>query len=80
MIRAHFGLQKNPFAAESLTRAGGGGTYILRMPADWRPEKTARMRQDGWQVFHVNDWKETLAFAREFVRLHYNQERCNFPL
>jgi hypothetical protein len=57
-----------------LENAGGGGTYVLHMPADWENAKVQRMLADGWQVHSVQNWEDLVAFARAFSRAHYGKE------
>jgi hypothetical protein len=52
----------------SLDAARGGGTYVLHMQSGWSPEESQRMKNDGWGVHFVTDWKEMVEFAREFAK------------
>jgi hypothetical protein len=61
-------------ARTGLQNAGGGGTYVLHMPADWETEKVKRMVADGWQVHSVQSWEDLVAFAGAFSRAHYGKE------
>jgi hypothetical protein len=61
-------------AREAVARAGGGGTYVLHMPADWEAEKVARMKADSWQVHCVQDWADLVAFARAFSQANYGEK------
>ncbi|MBI2215341.1 MAG: VWA domain-containing protein [Acidobacteria bacterium] len=58
----------------SLDAARGGGTYVLHMDAKWSPHESQRMRDDGWGVHFVNDWKEMVEFAREFSRRTWERQ------
>jgi hypothetical protein len=67
-------------ARESLNRAGGGGTLLLNLPANW--EKAASQLQplqtivraraeQNWNVCVVANWQDLVTFAREFGRREY---------
>lgn len=67
-------------ARESLDRAGGGGTLLLNLPANW--EQTApqhaplraviRAREEqNWNVCSVTNWEALVTFARAFGRREY---------
>lgn len=58
-------------AREAVANAGGGGTYILNMPADWEKEKVARMHADGWRTHCVQNWEDLVVFARAFSQANY---------
>jgi hypothetical protein len=67
-------------SASALERAGGGGTFVLNLPANWDgigggkgPLSTIRRARDtqGWQVHRVATWEELIEFARQFSRLRY---------
>lgn len=66
-------------ARDAVAVAGGGGSYVLHMPADWEPDKVARMRADGWQVHHVQNLEDLVAFARAFSRAHYGEKGRRGP-
>ena len=66
----------------ALKQAGGGGTLVLNLWADW--EKTARQKPDsaygvllkardhyGWDLHNVPTLEGLLAFARAFSKRHY---------
>ncbi len=55
-------------AREALAAARGGGTFVLHMPMDWEPEKTERLREEGWRTHGVQAWEDIVPFAREFSR------------
>jgi hypothetical protein len=65
-------------AARSLARAGGGGTFVLNLPATWEEIRHGvygairRARDEqGWKVHPVATLDELVAFARWFSRLTY---------
>lgn len=58
-------------AAQSLKIAGGGGTFVLNMPAKYLKDKTDRLRGDGWNVHFVSTWEEMIEFARAFSKMKY---------
>jgi hypothetical protein len=67
-------------ARESLTRAGGGGTLLLNLPANWEkaasqmaPLRTVIRARDeeNWTVSVVSNWQDLVTFAREFGRREY---------
>jgi hypothetical protein len=62
-------------AAESLARAGGGGTFVLNLPAARQedPDLT-RARREGWHIHRVSSWENLLEFAREFSIRAYGDE------
>jgi hypothetical protein len=70
-------------AHESLNRAGGGGTLLLNLPANW--EKAASQRaplqavirardEQNWNVCCVANWEDLVTFARAFGRREYGSE------
>jgi hypothetical protein len=61
-------------AREAVAAAGGGAGYVLNMPPDWEAARVERMRADGWQVHHVQNVEDLVAFARAFSRAHYEGE------
>lgn len=68
-------------AREALARCGGGGTFVLQLPAAvlsdaWgQPTKQflARMRSDGWNVGLVDSMEQLVAFARQFSRQNFGR-------
>lgn len=62
-------------AKQALDFAGGGGTYVLRCPANTGAGDQARMRADGWDVFNIASYEELVAFAAAFARKVYQQEK-----
>ncbi|MGC8493663.1 MAG: VWA domain-containing protein [Syntrophobacteraceae bacterium] len=71
-------------AAMALSRARGGGTFVLNMPREW--ERRAKNREDyklirrardeqGWDVYPVADWEDLIEFARKFSLRHYGEEQ-----
>ncbi len=59
-------------AREALEIAGGGGTYVLNMSPDWGyKDEVKRMKDDGWKVHFVPDWKQLIAFTRAFSKEKY---------
>ena len=63
-------------ASAALTKARGGGTYVLHMSEEWSPDLVARMRKDGWTVHYVQDWEDIVAFARMFSETKYGEARA----
>jgi hypothetical protein len=67
-------------AATSLARAGGGGTLVLNIPQNWWSLRSLgdlrRAQKEGWNVHRVATWDDLLAFAREFSRRAYGEERA----
>jgi hypothetical protein len=69
-------------AAEAVQRAGGGGTFVLELPAYLRdhgwPQQTseylARMKAIGWTPCIVSSMEELVQFARQFSRQNYQRE------
>jgi hypothetical protein len=67
-------------AATALRQAGGGGTFVLNLPAAWEkaagPCADIRHARDeqGWQVYRVASLEELVEFARQFSRLRYGGE------
>jgi hypothetical protein len=56
----------------ALEAAGGGGTMVLNLPADWQSyPDLVKAHEQGWQIFRVQTWEDLLAFARAFSRTHY---------
>jgi hypothetical protein len=64
-------------AREAAVKARGGAGYVLNMPENWEAEGVARMKADGWDVHHVQNWEELLSFARVFSRAHYGEARVH---
>jgi hypothetical protein len=69
-------------SAMALSRAGGGGTFVLNLMADWDAARQAspifqsikRARDiQGWNVHRVASWDDLVVFAREFSRLRYGE-------
>jgi hypothetical protein len=68
-------------AASALKRAGGGGTLVLNLPADWEraafsPFSDIRRARDeqGWHVHRVASLEDLVEFARQFSRMRYGEE------
>jgi hypothetical protein len=70
-------------ARESLERAGGGGTLLLNLAANWEKRAAqypplravARARDaEKWNVHCVDSWEALVVFARAFSRLKYGGE------
>ncbi len=59
----------------SLDAARGGGTYILHMQPQSTDGQVSRMRNDGWDIVFVTEWKDILAFAREFAKKNYERAK-----
>jgi len=64
----------------ALSRARGGGTFVLNLPANWQPADARdpaygairRARDElGIDVQRVADWQELVLFARAFARKRY---------
>lgn len=66
-------------AAESLERAGGGGTMVLHMDPSYCSDGQAKLREQGWQVHCVRSEPEMIAFAAEFARQHYQDRSHPVP-
>lgn len=63
-------------AAESLVRAGGGGTLVLNLPAEWRRSaELVRAESEGWHIHRVSSWANLLEFARDFSHRAYDPDR-----
>lgn len=60
-------------AAESLERAGGGGTMVLHMSPQHCLEQQKRLQAQGWHVHCVSSEAEMVAFAAAFARQHYQE-------
>lgn len=66
-------------AATALTRARGGGTLVLNLPAQWEQNTKSpgpyqdikKAQRNGWAVHAVTSWEQLEAFAREFSRRKY---------
>ncbi len=68
--------------ATALRQAGGGGTLVLNLPAQWAgfpkgPYVDIRRGRDeqGWAVHAVATWLDLVAFAREFSRARYGASK-----
>ena len=70
-------------ARRALEVAGGGGSFVLNLPASWEDmrkyaafDTIAKARDDqGWQVHAVTGWQELVDFARDFSRMAYDLSR-----
>lgn len=62
-------------AAQSLERAGGGGTMVLHMSPGSCAEQQRRLREQGWNVHCVTSEADMVAFAAAFARQHYEERR-----
>src|SRR5262249_6960031 len=67
-------------AARALERAGGGGTFVLNLPARWEelqaragPYATLRRARDeqGWPIYRVASWEDLIEVARRFSQARY---------
>lgn len=58
-------------AARALQAAKGGGTFVLHMPESYASPEVRRLREQGWDVHHVNTQEELVGFARAFSRRLY---------
>jgi len=70
-------------AQQALARCGGGGTFVLQLPAAmlsarW-PQATQscldRLRNEGWNVSLVDSMEQLVAFARQFSQARYERKR-----
>jgi hypothetical protein len=60
---------------KALEQAGGGGTMVLNLNADWRADNNlVRAHEQGWQIFRVQSWEDLVSFARAFSQAHYGQK------
>jgi hypothetical protein len=57
-------------AQNALDIAGGGGTYVLHRVNSTYPE-IRQMKNDGWDVFGLDEWESLIEFARIFSRKQY---------
>ncbi len=55
-------------AERAVAKAGAGGTMVLHAEANSNPSQTEQLRGIGYDVFHVQNWEDVVAFAREFSR------------
>ena len=64
-------------ARMALAKAGGGGTMVLNLPANWetRVPELVRARSEGWSIAPVRTWEELVEFARRFSRMRYGESR-----
>ncbi len=62
-------------AWQALEKGQAGATFVLHMPRGWRDKDVERMKEIGWNVFRIYDWKELVAFARDFSRQIYVEGR-----
>ncbi len=76
--RDEYGHSGWDIAAAALARAGGGGTLVLNIPADWERalngpcQMIQRARDEqGWHVHRVATLDELVEFARQFSRRRY---------
>lgn len=58
-------------AARALQAAKGGGTFVLHLPESYASPEVRRLRDQGWDVHHVNTQEELVGFARAFSRRLY---------
>lgn len=58
-------------SATALSRAGGGGTFVLNLFGDNAIIQRAQKDQ-GWQLYRITKWEELVDFAREFSRRKFN--------
>jgi hypothetical protein len=70
-------------ARESLSRCGGGATFVLQLPESllstaWRKranDYVSRMRQENWNVSLVDSLEQLVAFARQFSRTNFESKK-----
>jgi hypothetical protein len=60
-------------ARMALVQARGGGTYVLHMHRSTAQAEVEHMKHDGWDVHHVHEWSDILAFARAFAAKTYKE-------
>ena len=69
-------------SARALAAAGGGGSMALQLGADWETRQKGyavaayraiqrAKREQGWDVFAIEQLDDLLEFARSFARRHY---------
>ena len=75
-------------AARALRVGGAGGTMALNLPTEWDRggrggwnapayEALRRARKEqGWEIYAIAQFEDLLAFARDFSRRHYANERA----
>lgn len=63
--------------AQEARKRAGSGSYILHDPAKYARNnpRVERMKQEGWEVYFLEDWEHLIDFAREFSRRHYQMVR-----
>ena len=62
-------------AWQAIEQGRAGATFVLHMPPRWKDADVERMKEIGWQVFRIYDWQELVAFARDFSRKIYVEDR-----
>jgi hypothetical protein len=63
-------------AEDAVERAGGGGTFVLEIPAGHYNAQMERLRKIGWDVHRLNSQADLLAFARAFSRAKYGNRNA----
>ncbi len=59
-------------AALALEKAGAGGTMALNLFTGWEKNSALQFaKSQGWKIFPVRDWRELIAFSKEFAGRHY---------
>jgi hypothetical protein len=61
-------------ARAAVAAARGGGTFVLHMRPDWEPQKTGRLRADGWAVHCVLAWEDVVALARTLAHARWGDD------
>jgi hypothetical protein len=66
---------------QAMQKAGGGGTLVLNIRADWEKHATGeyakilRARDTlGWDVYPIARWDDLTEFARAFAKRHYHPQ------
>ena len=60
-------------AEKALTRAGGGGTFVLHSRPGYSAGGVSRLEKMGWTIHYVTREEELVAFARAFSRKFYER-------
>lgn len=58
-------------AEDAVKSAGGGGTMVLNIDANYYKEDIKRLEDIGWNVFTINSFSEIVHFAKQFSRKVY---------
>ncbi|MBF0129423.1 MAG: VWA domain-containing protein [Alphaproteobacteria bacterium] len=60
-------------ARNALVNARGGGTMVLHSSGDARRAGRERLKEDGWSVHRIVEWKDIVAFATAFAQAAYDR-------